>query len=225
MAKRRGNARRNTRRNRRNNMRQNMYGGSELAPVDYSNPEPMALSLAQGRQYGEFHKNQHGGVFSGGPYPGAVTDSSLPADLRASAHLLPLDKAFADVRGLTDQQGGRKRKSRKGRKASRKGRKASRKSRKASHKGSKSRASGKSRKASRKGRKASRKGSKSRASGKNRKSRKYRGGLYRWGGGALGSMSVEDSGKMLLSPQQVAQAGLNPEWKLAEDPMAFAPRR
>lgn len=201
MAKRRGNARRNTRRNRRNNMRQNMYGGSELAPVDYSNPEPMALSLAQGRQYDEFHKNQHGGVFSGGPYPGAVTDSSLPGDLRASAHLLPLDKAFADVRGLTDQQGGRK-----ARKVSRKSRKASRKGRKASRKGSKSRASGKSRKAS-------------------RKSRKYRGGLYRWGGGALGSMSVEDSGKMLLSPQQVAQAGLNPEWKLAEDPMAFAPRR
>lgn len=224
MAKRRGNARRNTRRNRRNNMRQNMYGGSELAPVDYSNPEPMALSLAQGRQYDEFHKNQHGGAFSGGPYPGAVTDSSLPADLRASAHLLPLDKAFADVRGLTDQQGGRKRKaSSRRRAASRKNRKASRKNRKASRKGSKSRASGKNRKASRKSRKASRKDRKSRNSA--RKSRKYRGGLYRWGGGALGSMSVEDSGKMLLSPQQVAQAGLNPEWKLAEDPMAFAPRR
>jgi hypothetical protein len=29
---------------------------------------------------------------------------------------------------------------------------------------------------------------------------------------------------MLLTPEQTARAGLNPEWKLAEDANAFAPK-
>jgi hypothetical protein len=175
--------------------------GGEPAPVDYSNPGPMNLNLAQGQQFGKFHANQHGGVFSGGPYPGAVTEPSvLPAGLIASAHLLPLNQAFDDIRGLRDdnQTGGR----RKGRKSSK-----SRKSRKG-----------------RKGRKGSRKGRK--GSRKNR-SRRYRGGDFvRWGGGGMPEMlpsSVADSTKMLISPQLQQQAGLNPEWKLAENPAAFDP--
>jgi hypothetical protein len=36
-------------------------------------------------------------------------------------------------------------------------------------------------------------------------------------------MLVPDSYKMLISPQMVQQAGLNPEWKLAENPNSFAP--
>lgn len=156
------------------------------APVDYSNPEPMNLNLAQGQQFAKFHVNQHGGVFSGGPYPGAVTEPSmLPADLVASAHLLPLNQAFSEIRGLRDQAGGRRRR-RNGRK-SRKGRKGSRKNR----------------------------------------SRRYRGGDFvRWGGGGMPEMlpsSVEDSTKMLISPQLQQQAGLNPEWKLAENPASFDP--
>ena len=200
-----GRSRRGRGRRVRRNRSHRMRGG--VAPVGYSNPGPMNLNLAQGQQFAEFHKNQHGGaVFSGGPYPGSVTDSGLPADLRASAALLPLDRAFADIRGLSDQTGG-KRKRKGSRKGSRKGRTGSRKGRKGSRK---------SRKGSRKSRKGSRKGRKS--------SRKMRGGLYRWGGGALGFMPVADSTKMLISPQQQLQAGLNPEWKLAENPMSFAPR-
>ncbi len=63
---------------------------------------------------------------------------------------------------------------------------------------------------------------------------RQRGGLYRWGGGSKklrgGSyaemrfpMSVADESKMLIPPSLEAQAGLNPEWKLAKDPMSFAP--
>jgi hypothetical protein len=184
-------------------------GGS--APVNYSNPGPMNLNLAQGRQFDEYHKNQHGGEY--GPYPGAVSEASLlPSDLVASAKLLPLNAAFAEIRGMTDQAGGKRR-----RRATKKAKK-SRKSKKA--------------KKSRKTRKAK----KSRKSRKSRKgSRKQRGGLYRWGGGARRykggayaemryPMPVGDESKMLIPSSLQAQAGLNPEWKLAENPMSFAPK-
>lgn len=166
-----------------------MYGGE--APVNYSNPGPMGLSLAQGQQFAGFHKNQHGGAY--GPYPGAVDQATvLPADLTASAKLLPLNAAFAEIRGMSDQSGGKRRRGRKGSRKSRKGRKGS---------------------------------------------RKQRGGvLVRWGGGSRrrsyrgGSyaemrfpMPVGDEGKMLIPAGLQAQAGLNPEWKLAENPMSFAP--
>jgi hypothetical protein len=162
----------------------------------------MNLNLAQGRQFAEFHKEQHGGSY--GPYPAAVDQATvLPADLTASAKLLPLNAAFAEIRGMSDQSGGKRRR---GRKGSRK----SRKSRKAHRKGSRS---------------AHRKGS-----------HKQRGGvLVRWGGGSRrryrgGSyaemrfpMPVADEGKMLIPANLQAQAGLNPEWKLAENPNSFAP--
>jgi hypothetical protein len=57
-----------------------MRGGFE-APVNYSNPEPMNLNLAQGEQFAKFHAQQHGGALVGGPFPGAVTEGSfLPGD-------------------------------------------------------------------------------------------------------------------------------------------------
>ena len=172
------------------------YGGAayavEPASVDYANPGPMNLNLAQGQQFAKFHVNQHGGVFSGGPYPGAVTEPSmLPANLVASAHLLPLNQAFSEIRGLSDQTGGRRRR--------------------------------------RNGRK-SRKNSKNRKGCRKNRSRRYRGGDFvRWGGGGMYGMpemlpsSVADSTKMLISPQLQQQAGLNPEWKLAENPSSFDP--
>lgn len=166
-----------------------MRGGQ--APVGYSNPGPMNLNLAQGRQFAEFHKYQHGGAY--GPYPAAVEQATvLPADLTASAKLLPLNAAFAEIRGMSDQSGGKRRRHRKG-----------------------------SRKAHRKSRKGS---------------RKQRGGvLVRWGGGSRRRyhggaysemrfpMPVADEGKMLIPAGLQAQAGLNPEWKLAENPNSFAP--
>lgn len=155
-----------------------------VAPLNWSNPGPMQLNLAQGQQYAEYHKNQHGGM---APYPGGVVNSKLPDSLVASAHLLPLQKAFDDIRGLQD--GGRRRRS--------------------------------TRKGSRKGRKG-RKGHKS--------SRRQSGGLYRWGGGGGYNLTVDtpmkvgESSQMLIPTSLRAQAGLNPEWKLAENPMAFAPK-
>jgi len=98
------------------------------APVNWSNPWPAGINLAQGQQFAAYHANQHGGQ---APFPSAVVDSTLPKDLAASARLLPLDAAFAEIRQFgpeADLKGGARR--RKGRKGSRKGRKGSRKGRK-----------------------------------------------------------------------------------------------
>lgn len=303
MAKSRRNSRsrkasRKNRKASRRNRRQN--GGAELngAPVNYANPGPMGLSLAQGQQYGAAHSGQHGGAMAYGPYPGAVQEASvLPADLVASAHLLPLNQAFdyirqfgpdADLKGggnrnfakelginkglqkncqntwekytsvvptftakqltnkrpecaryVTDStprgnsnnfEGGR-RKGRKGNKT----RKGSRKQR-----GGDPSCSQKLAKAQINAIKSGRKGSN--LSFKNIPGCEYislvgrpqHGGvLVRWGGSRRmrgGSaaemrypMPVADEGKMLIPTALQAQAGLNPEWKLAENPMSFAP--
>jgi len=190
--KNRSNRRANTRRNRRNNMMGGSYTVKDISPQalnDTTGLGPQQQSIAQGVQFGQLTNKMHGGM---GVYPGAVTDSGLPANLHASARLLAQDQAFADIQGLRDQAGGRKRRSRKARnnRKSRKNRKASRKNRKASRK---------NRKASRKNRKASRKNRK--ASRKNR----------RMNGGALGYASTDAPG-MLLTPAETARAGLNPEW-------------
>lgn len=75
-----------------------------------------------------------------------------------------------------------------------------------------SRKSRKSRKASRKSRKASRKG--------RRSTRRNR----RQNGGATLGYAPTDAPGMLLDAAQTARAGLNPEWKLAEDANSFAPK-
>jgi len=117
----RKNMRKNTRKNRRANL---MYGGN-----------PMQLSLAQGREFAEIHREQHGG---GAPLMGAPVGYTgmLDESLRASARIGPLDASYAEVRGMSDiaspavmeQKGGRRRR------GTRKFKKASHKSKKASHK-------------------------------------------------------------------------------------------
>jgi hypothetical protein len=189
-------SRRNTlksRKNRKASRKSRRQNGGELngAPVNYGNPGPMGLSLAQGQQFAAYHSGQHGGAMAYGPYPGAVQEASvLPADLVASAHLLPLNQAFDYIRQFgpdADLKGGSRRRGRKGSRKARKG------------------------------------------------SRKQRGGvLVRWGGGARrmrgGSyaemrypMPVGEESKMLIPAALQAQAGLNPEWKLAENPSSFNP--
>jgi len=69
------------------------------------------LSLAQGKDYSSIHQNQHGGVAPVGDQ-GLLDDS-----LRSSAHLAPLDRSLAEIAGMSDQAGGRRRKHRKGRKS------------------------------------------------------------------------------------------------------------
>ena len=172
-----------------------MNGGQ--APVNYSNPGPMGLSLGQGVDFERYHSGQHGGM---GPYPASVSSSSLPADLNASARINPTLQAYAEIRGLKDQAGGRRgRSSRKSRKSRRKSRKNSRKSRKASRKN-------------------------------RRNGRRQNGGDFvRWGGGGYNSdvdapMTIGESSKMLIPPNLQAQAGLHPEWKDAANPNALTPK-
>jgi len=166
------------------------------APVDYVDATGN-LNLAQGRQFAEMHEGQHGGAgLISGPYPDALGDV-LPQDLAASARLLPLQKSFDEIKGMSDQAGGRrnKRKSMKGGKKSRKNRKS----------------------------KKSRKNRNNRKNRKNRKSRKNRNNRKsRRGGSSLGYQSVDAPG-MLLTNAEYKLAGLNPEWDLAADPNAFNP--
>jgi hypothetical protein len=202
MAKSRRNTRKSrkaSRKSRKASRKSRRQSGGELsgAPLDYSLKGPSGLNLAQGQQFAAYHSGQHGGAMAYGPYPGAVQEPSmLPANLVASAHLLPLNQAFDYIRQFgpdADLKGG-----------------------------------GRRRKSTRKGRKGS-KGS------KGSKGRKQHGGvLVRWGGGARrmrgGSlaemrypMPVGEESKMLIPAALQAQAGLNPEWKLAENPSSFDP--
>ena len=126
-----------------NMRRMNYFGGAEM---EYN---PMKLSLAQGQQYQELHKEQHGGSSSQMAVGAPVGYSGmLPDDLRASARVEPTFASFQQIQGMSDmpqaptptaQTGGRRRKaskkSKKSRKASKKAKK-SRKSSKKSHKGS-----------------------------------------------------------------------------------------
>ena len=91
-------------------------GGADAlsgAPVNYhlAGSWPSQMSLGQGADYFKYHEGQHGGASLGmGPFPGAVLSSGLPQDLRGPAHIGGIDKAIADVRGLKDQAGGKRRK-------------------------------------------------------------------------------------------------------------------
>lgn len=89
-----------------------------MAPVSYhlSGSWPSRMSLGQGADYFKYHEGQHGGGLSYGNFPEAVLSSGLPAALRGPAHIGGIDKAIADVRGLSDAPnsattvGGRRRK-------------------------------------------------------------------------------------------------------------------
>ncbi len=202
MAKSRKGHRKSHRKAHRKSHRRTRQRGGE-APVNYANPWPAGINLAQGQQFAAYHANQHGGQ---APFPSAVVDSGLPKDLAASARLLPLDAAFAEIRQFgpeSDLKGGaRRRKGRKG-KASRKGRKASRKGRKGSRK--------------------QRGGVLVRWGGGRRSA------FQNMMGGSAQDMShpmdVSNEGKMLIPPSLQAQAGMNPEWGIIEkNGMAFAPK-
>lgn len=185
MRKRRNNVSMRKRRNnvsmRRNNMlRRMMYGGYESAPAPTNGNSMAAMqaqNLAQGNQFLAMHKNQHGGALDAGPFPGAVTASTvLPEQLHASARVAPLDAAIKEIQGLKDQSGGKRR------------------------------------------RKASKKGRKSRKTRRGRKS--YRGGAW----SVENAQSVSAPGLILPSGlESKALSGMNAEWKLAENPNAFAP--
>jgi hypothetical protein len=104
-------------------------GGAEGAPVNYhlSGSWPSKMSLGQGADYFKYHEGQHGGGLGYGAFPAAVLDPGLPQALRGPAHIGGIDKAIADVRGLSDAPdstatvGGRRNRSRRNRNRSRGG--------------------------------------------------------------------------------------------------------
>jgi len=88
------------------------------APV---NDTSMALgqkdNLSQGQQFQNIHRTQHGGAAA---YPSGVTDSVLTGPMIAAARTGPLDVAIAQTRGMQD--GGRRRRHRKGKNSQRRSR-------------------------------------------------------------------------------------------------------
>ena len=112
----------------------------------------MAQSLEQGRQYMEYHKNQHGGAYLTGAPLSQIDGSMLESGLRDFARIGGLDASIAAARAQGPDQAlpmpqkggrrtGRKNKGRKASKKSKKNRKSkkSKKNRKASKKSKKSR--------------------------------------------------------------------------------------
>lgn len=203
--------RKNNRKNRRNNnmsMRRrrnniNMMGGeySMPSPVgDMSMKGPMNMSMAQGQQYADFHKNQHGGSLSGGPYPGVVTEEALiPASMAASARTAPLNAALNEIKGMSDQAGG-KRKRRNTMRKGRKNRKNTRKNRRNNNM------------------------SMRRRRNNNMSMRRRRNNMNMMGGAVFSPAAVTAPGLLLPSGLEAkAVSGMNAEWKLAENPRAFAP--
>ena len=136
---------RTSRKSRRFN-RSRRHRGGFVAPVgDRSMVGAGIASLAQGAQFAGMHRAQHGGhlgnlALDAGAYPGevqrpsllqtggavfsgapmaAVTDSVLsgPTALIDSTRTGPLNAAFAQISGMRDQTGGRRKKNKKGKKS------------------------------------------------------------------------------------------------------------
>ena len=196
-------------RRRRNNI--NMMGGeySMPSPVgDMSMKAPMDMSLSQGQQFADYHKNQHGGVLLGGPYPGVVTEEALiPASMALSARTAPLNAALNEIRNMNDQAGG-KRKRRNTMRKSRKNRKSTRKNNMSG----------------RKRRNNNMSMSMRRRRNNNMSMRRRRNNMNMMGG-AVFSPALTSAPGLLLPPGLEAKAvsGMNNEWKLAENARAFAP--
>jgi hypothetical protein len=80
------------------------------------NPSPINESLAdswsskaslnQGDDFFKYHREQHGGAaLVGAPFPGQVENSSMPADMYASAHQSGVVRANQAIIGLSDADG------------------------------------------------------------------------------------------------------------------------
>ena len=97
-------------RDRKNRSRRNRSLRGGMAPVhDRSMDMAQRDSLAQGSQYLNIHKDQHGGAAA--PYPTAVTNSVLSGPMIAATRTGPLDAAISQIQGMQD--GGRRRKGKK----------------------------------------------------------------------------------------------------------------
>jgi len=178
--------------------RQRRHGGAAAfvgAPLSYQLQDQ---ALAQGADFLSYHKGQHGGATPLALTPlDAIDNSALAGQLRGPAMLGGIDRAFADIAGLRDQQGGKHRRRRS--KRSKKGGKRSKRSKRSSKKGGKR--SKRSKKGGKRSKRSKRSGKKCRRTRRTRRSQ----------GGAMGFAPFPSQG-MLLSPGQTARAGLSEGW-------------
>ena len=157
-------------------------GAAVGAPLSYQLRDQ---ALAQGADFLSYHKGQHGGANPLALTPlGAIDGSALAGQLRGPAMLGGIDRAFADIAGLRDQQGGKR-----------------------SKRSKRSKKGGKRSKRSKRSKKGGKRSKRSKKHGKTRRSRRYR----RSRGGSLGFAPFPSQG-MLLSPGQSARAGLSEGW-------------
>ena len=194
----RGGSRKMTRRSRSRSRGGCWSGGSHAGIDDMSMEAASKLSLAQGGDYQTIHSKQHGGMAPVG-YTGVLDDS-----LRASARIAVLDQSVGAIQGMSDQSGGGRRKKAKKTMKAKKSKKAK--------KTMKAKKSKNAKKIAHKFIMAMLKNLR----------KKQRGGSTH----ALTQAQDYSAPGMLLSPAAEARAlaGMNPEWKLATDPSAFAPK-
>ena len=95
-----------SRKHRVHRRRTHRRGGAASVNYHLSGSWPSRMSLGQGADYFKYHEGQHGGGLAYGKFPDVVMDSGLPAPLRGPAHIGGIDKAIADVRGLSDAPSG-----------------------------------------------------------------------------------------------------------------------
>ena len=186
--------RRHSRRSQRRTRRRGGADPVEGAPLKYhlSGNWASRMSLGQGADYFKYHEGQHGGSdyqsnIQGSPLS-AITHSTLPEALRGPAHLQGIDKAYADIAGLKDQAGGRRK------------RHAKRHSKRHAKRHSK-------RHSKRHGKHHSK---------RHHKTRRHSHRRIRGGSDYQANMSgapFPSPGMLLSSPRAYAEAGLNPEWK------------
>ena len=192
--------------------RKMMYGGRRSSCM-MRGGNPAALSLAQGKEYAQIHAAQHGGaavsLAAAAPvgYTGMLDDS-----LRATARVLPLDQSVSAIQGLSDQSGGGSKK--RGRRGMTVRKLVGRANYLVRH----------PLKSTMKMTKAMKKAYRSAYKSAYKTVMRTRRRMMR-GGAPLTPADYASPG-MLLSPAMEAKAlaGMNPEWKLAADPAAFAPK-
>lgn len=199
-------------RSRKQNVNRRRHGGAAVvynpATMDY---KLEAMSLKQGQESQELTKQFHGGAavaLGGAPYAEALAGKDgLPADMLDSARMGKLEGAHAEIKGMTDQTGGKRRSRR--RSASRKGRKTSRKASRMVYR--KSSMGRKNRMVYRKSRKASRMMYRKASRMMYRKSRKaYRKSMR--GGAASLADSAAPVGEHMDLGINPKVAGLNQQW-------------
>ena len=194
------------------------WSGGAAPLTDTSMDGSSKMNLAQGTDYASIHKGQHGGMAPVG-YTGMLDDS-----LRATARVGVLDESMQAIQGMSDQSGGfHKAFTRRLKRGVKRGVtkvKGMFKKLKSKLVGPKS-YSRKFMNLFRKKRGGARRSRKMAALLKNMR-KKMR------GGSAVTLAGAQDYSApgMLLSPADEARAlsGMNPEWKLATDPTAFAPK-